>query len=57
MVLRKKRPRRFLAGTFIVLGVLVMLFAPQSPGGWIGWILLGAGVVLEVIGIALERKA
>ena len=53
MVLRKKRPRRFLAGTFIVLGVLVMLFAPQSQGGWV---LLAAGVVLEVIGIALERQ-
>lgn len=54
MVLRKKRPRRYLAGTFIVLGVVLMLFAPDSPGGWV---LLGAGVVLEIIGIWLEHKA
>lgn len=53
MVLRKKRPRRYLAGTFIVLGVVLMLFAPESTGGWV---LLAAGVVLEVIGIALEHR-
>ena len=35
MVLRKKRPRRYLAGTFIVLGVVLMLFAPESTGGWV----------------------
>ncbi len=56
MVLTKKRPRRYLAGTFIVLGIMLMLFVPEPTGGW-GWALLAAGVVLEVIGIALEHPS
>lgn len=52
-MIRKKRPRRILAGTFVVLGVVLMVLAPESPGGVA---LLIAGVVVELIGIVLERS-
>lgn len=36
----------------IVLGVLVSLFLPGEPGGglvYVGWILVGLGVVLAIL--------
>lgn len=52
-MLRKRRPRRVLAGFLVVLGGVLMFFAPEM---WLGLVLLALGVVIELTGIALERK-
>jgi hypothetical protein len=48
-----KKQRRILAGSLIVLGAVLMLFATESMGGLV---LIALGVAVEIIGIALERK-
>jgi uncharacterized membrane protein HdeD (DUF308 family) len=45
--------RRASAVIMVVLGVVFMLFAPAI---WPGALLFMLGVVLELVGIALERK-
>jgi hypothetical protein len=39
----------------VVLGGVLMFFAPDKY--WLGGVLLAVGVVVEVAGIALERKS
>lgn len=46
--------RRVSAIVLVVLGAVVMLLAPQV---WPGALLLALGIVLELVGIALERKS
>lgn len=46
--------RRVLALVLVVLGGVLMFFAPDKY--WLGGVLLALGVVVEVAGIALERK-
>ena len=47
--------RRITAVGLVVLGGVLMFFAPvEAP--WLGWVLLGTGAVVEVLGIALEHK-
>jgi len=53
-MLRKRRSRRVLATILVVLGGVLMLLAPEI---WAGLIVLALGVVIELAGIALERKA
>lgn len=53
-MLSKKRSRRVLAGFLVVLGGLLIFLAPEM---WAGVALLALGVVIELAGIALERKA
>jgi len=53
-MLNKRRPRRILAGVLIVLGGVLMYLAPEI---WAGLAVLALGVVIELIGIALERNA
>lgn len=53
-MLRKQRSRRVLAGILVLLGGVLMFLAPEM---WVGLILLALGVVIELAGIALERKA
>lgn len=53
-MIRNKRNRRIGAAILIVLGAMLMLLAPQA---WPGALVLGLGIVVELIGIALERKA
>ena len=53
-MLRKRRSRRVLATILIVLGSVLMFLAPEI---WAGLIVLALGVVIELAGIALERKA
>ena len=43
-----------MAGILVVLGGVLMALAPEM---WVGLILLALGVVIELAGIALERKA
>ena len=51
---RSTGKRRASAIVLVVLGAVVMLLAPQV---WPGGLLLAAGIVLELVGIALEHKS
>jgi drug/metabolite transporter (DMT)-like permease len=53
-VLSKRRLRRVAAIFLAVLGGVLMYLA---PGDMVGLVLLVLGVTVEVLGIALERKA
>lgn len=53
-MLSKRRSRRVLAGILVVLGGVLLFLAPEM---WAGLVLLALGVVIELAGIALERKA
>jgi hypothetical protein len=46
--------RRIFAVVLVVLGGVLMFFAPDKY--WMGGVLLALGVIVEVAGIALERK-
>ena len=52
-MLKRKRTRRILGGAMVVCGALLMWLAPDSAAGAV---LLGAGIGLEVLGIALEHQ-
>jgi drug/metabolite transporter (DMT)-like permease len=59
-MLRRKKLRRTVGGILIVLGGLLMWLAPGPTFGSqsaAGLTLLVAGIVLEVVGLALEHKA
>jgi membrane-bound ClpP family serine protease len=47
------KPRRVVAVLLVVLGGALMFFAPGTPGGAV---LIGLGIVIEVIGIFLEHR-
>ena len=49
----QKRTRRILAGLLIGVGALLLFLATETTGGLI---LILAGVVIEVVGIALEHR-
>ena len=49
-----KRSRRVLAIFLVVLGGVLLFLAPEM---WAGLVLLALGVVIELAGIALERRA
>lgn len=53
-MLRNRRARRVLALFLVVLGGVLMYLAPEV---WGGLAVLVLGVVVELTGIALERKA
>lgn len=53
-MLRKRRSRRALALTLIILGGVLIFLAPAL---WTGLTVLILGVVVELIGIALEHRA
>lgn len=48
-----RRSRRVLAMFLVVLGGVLMILAPEI---WAGLAVLALGVVVELAGIALERK-
>ncbi len=52
-MLKKQRSRRVLSIFLVVLGGVLMYLAPEILPGLI---LLGLGVVVELVGIALERR-
>jgi hypothetical protein len=52
-MIKNQRTRRTIAAIVIVLGALLMLLAPEL---WPGALLFVSGIVLELAGIALERK-
>lgn len=45
--------RKVVAGFLVVLGVVLMVLAPETFGGLI---LILIGVCIEVVGITLEKK-
>lgn len=53
-MLRKRSLRRTLAIFLVVLGGILIYLAPEH---WSGLVLLALGVVVELAGITLERKA
>ncbi len=53
-MLRNPRVRRAGAMIMILLGAILMYLAPEV---WQGALLIALGVVLELVGITLERKA
>jgi hypothetical protein len=52
-VLRNRRSRRVLALLLVVLGGVLIYLAPEV---WGGLAVLALGVLIELAGIALERK-
>lgn len=53
-MIRNPRLRRTAAAILVVLGAILMFLAPEV---WQGAVLLVLGIVLELLGIALEHKA
>jgi hypothetical protein len=53
-MIKNLRVRRTSAVIMMVLGAILMFLAPEV---WPGALLLALGVVLELVGIALEHKA
>ena len=49
----RRRTRRLIGAVLIVLGVALMLLAPESVGGLV---VLGLAIALEFVGLALERR-
>lgn len=49
----KRRSRRVLAIFLVLLGGVLLFLAPEM---WVGVVLLALGVLIELAGIALERK-
>lgn len=52
-MLRSRTTRRITSGVFVVLGGVLIFLAPEM---WLGVVLLLIGAVLEVAGVALERR-
>ena len=53
-MLEKRRTRRVLALSLVILGGVLMFLAPPI---WSGLVVLALGVVVELAGIALEQRA
>lgn len=49
-----RRMRRASAVMMVIVGMALMLLAPEI---WLGALLFAVGVVIELVGIALERKS
>ena len=58
-MLRRRKTRRTVGIVLVVAGALLMWLAPEATFGvrsGAGLVLLAAGIVLELIGIALEHR-
>ncbi len=51
--LLRRATRRRMGAVLIGVGVVAMVLAPESPGGWV---VLGIAVALELVGMTLERR-
>jgi hypothetical protein len=47
------KPRRLFAALLIALGAVMLFAAPETLGGAIA---IAAGVIIELVGIALEKR-
>ena len=48
-----RRPRKIIAGSLVVLGIVLMVLGPETGGGAV---LILLGVVIEGVGIFLEKR-
>ena len=58
-MLRRTKLRRSIGVALVIAGALLMWLAPEATFGvrsGAGLVLLAAGIVLELVGIALERR-
>ena len=58
-LVKTRTVRQVVGGTAVVLGALLMWLSPKPLEGaetLAGAVLMAAGVVLELIGIAMERR-
>ncbi len=53
-MIRNPRTRRFLSILLVILGLVLMLFAPENI--WIGAILFALGLGMEAAGFMLNRR-
>jgi len=53
VMIRNPRYRRTLSLILLVLGGVLLFFAPEDV--WLGAVLVGLGVVLEIVGAAMHR--
>jgi len=57
-MIKNARYRRILAAGLILLGAVMMLFAPASSTDvWIGLVFVSLGLLLEIIGITIAHRA
>ncbi len=47
------KARRWVAAALVVLGAVMLFAAPETLGGLLA---MAAGVMIEVVGIALEKR-
>ncbi|MGQ0577945.1 MAG: hypothetical protein ACT4PQ_03430 [Betaproteobacteria bacterium] len=47
------KPRRVVAALLIVLGAVMLFAAPETLGGVLA---IAAGVIVEIVGITLEKR-
>lgn len=47
------KPRRLVAALLIALGAVMLFAAPETRGGLLA---IAAGVIIEIVGIALEKR-
>lgn len=47
------KPRRISAIVLVILGGVLLVLAPET---WGGLVLMGVGVIVEIVGITLERR-
>jgi Zn-dependent membrane protease YugP len=52
-MIRNRRVRRSAAGALIAVGILLMMLAPSVGAGLV---LFALGIVLELVGLALEHR-
>ena len=53
------KSRRFIAIVLVVLGGILIFFAPETLGEYVsvgGLVLIAVGVIVEAVGIYLEHK-
>lgn len=50
----RRKPRRIVAGVLVVVGALLLFLAPQASTA--GAVLALLGVLIEIVGITLERR-
>lgn len=53
LVLPQMKARRWVAAALVVLGAVMLFAAPETLGGLLA---MAAGVMIEVVGIALEKR-
>lgn len=57
-MIKNARYRRILVAVLILLGAVIIFFAPASPTEmWIGAVFASVGILIEIIGITLAHRS